>query len=332
MKHLFSNGRFQLIVALSMTNLSLPVLQAESRCPGSAASVNPRFVQRAVIIIPVRINQAGPYDFMVDTGSQITVIDPSLALELNLKPKGTVGLVSIASYAQASVTVLDSLEAGSHVVENPLAVIHDLRDIQAAGPRIRGLLGENFLAHFDLLIDYSHKLFCLDETDTMRESVRGEHIPLMPPQDPELPFTERLVVSVHLSSAGSREILLQLDSGSDGAILYAGTKKRELMILDQATRQGANMSKGQQAFAVLPPQDMRIASRTFGRISFVTPVSSENNVPSRQEDGLLPTVLFQRVFISSSYHYVIFDFRTPDAGSPVTISGWRELPMLRFSR
>ena len=115
MKHLFSIGRIQLIVAVSLANLSLPVLQAKSRCPGGAASVTPRFVQRALIVIPVRINQTGPYDFVVDTGSQVTVIDPSLALELDLKPQGTVGLVSVASYAHASITALDRLEPSSIV-------------------------------------------------------------------------------------------------------------------------------------------------------------------------------------------------------------------------
>jgi hypothetical protein len=334
MKHLFSNGRIQLIVAVSLANLSFPVLQAKSRCPGGAASVTPRFVQRTLIVIPVNINQAGPFDFMVDTGSQLTVVDPLLAAELDLKPQGTVGLVSVATYTHASITVLDTLEAASHVVEKPHVVVQDLGQIQAADSRIRGVLGENFLAHFDLLIDYEGKLLCLDETSAMRESVRGEHIPLVPPQDPqsELPFTERLVVSVHLAGVGTREILLQLDTGSDGPILYAGTKERELRILDQATRQGANVSKAQQAFAVLPPQDMRIGSRTLSRVSFVTPVSSENNVPSRQEDGLLPTALFRRVFISSSDHYAIFDFRAAAAESPITTSSWRDLPMLRFSR
>jgi hypothetical protein len=113
MKHLFSNGRIQLIVAVRLANLSLPVLQAEWRCPGSATSVTPRFVQRALIVIPVHINQAGPFDFMVDTGSQITVVDPLLAAELDLKPQGMVGLVSVASYAHASITVLNRLEAAS---------------------------------------------------------------------------------------------------------------------------------------------------------------------------------------------------------------------------
>lgn len=310
MKHLFFPRHIQLLATVSLAAIILPILEAEQRCPGNVASVTPRFVQRALIVIPVRINQAGPFDFMVDTGSQVTVIDPSLAAELHLKPRGTVGLVSVASYAQASVTVLDSLEANSHVVEKPLAVVQDLRQIQAADPRIRGVLGENFLAHFDLFIDYAHKLLCLDDTTTMRQSVLGEHIPLVPPQNPEneLPFTERLVIAVHLSGAGTRQILLQLDSGSDGPILYARSKETGLQWPEHATPQGDTDSKAQQFFAVLP-QEMRIGKRTMNHISFVTPVGVENNVPARDEDGVLPTLLFQRVFICPADHYVVFDPR-----------------------
>ena len=120
MKHLFSKLPIQLLVAVSLATITLPVLKAE-HCPGNVASVTPRFVQRALIVIPVRINQAGPFDFMVDTGSQVTVIDPSLASELDLKHQGTVGLVSVANYAQASVAEVDTLEAGTKVVRSQLS-------------------------------------------------------------------------------------------------------------------------------------------------------------------------------------------------------------------
>jgi hypothetical protein len=282
MRHLFSNRSLPWLVSLTLSTVTLPVLQAEAHCPGSIASVTPRFVQRALIVIPVRINQAGPFDFMVDTRSQVTVIDPSLAVDLGLKPQGKVGLVSVASYAQASAAVLDTLEAASHVVEKPLVVVQDLGPIQAADPRIRGVLGENFLAHFDLLIDYSHKLLCLDETGAMRESVRGERVPLVSPQNPdgEVPFTDRLVISVHLSGIGTRQILLQLDSGSDGLILYASGNETKSALLKQATLQGSGVSKAQRAFAVLPPQDLRIGARTLSHVYFVTPVSVDNNAPS----------------------------------------------------
>jgi hypothetical protein len=311
MKHLLSVGRTQLIVALTLANSMLPVLQAESRCPGSAASVTPRLVQRALIVIPVRVNQTGPYDFVVDTGSQVTVIDPLLASELALKSQGTVGLISVDSYARAFVTVLDRLEAGPHVVEKPLAIVNDLGQIQAADPRIRGILGENFLAHFDLLIDYGHKRVCLDKTTALRGSVHGERIPMVPSTDPEteLPFMERLVIPVHLSGAGTREILLQLDSAIDGPLLYPAKNERKPGILDRATPRAATVSDAQKAFADLPPQDMRIGSRTLIAVPFATPVSAGEDVPDRQADGLLPTMLFRRVFISGSNHYVVFDSR-----------------------
>ena len=233
MKHLFATRHIELLVAVSLTLAILPSIKAEPRCPGHIAGVTPRFVQHALIVIPVKVNHAGPFDFMVDTGSQVTVIDPSLASQLDLKPQGRVGLVSVASYAQASVTVLDTLEADSKVVEKSPAIVQDLRQIQAAEPRIRGVLGESFLAHFDLLIDYGHGLLCLDGTSVMRDSLRGERISFVPPQHPEgeLPFMDRLVISVHLSGTGTRPILLQLDSGSDGPILYPGSEEPEVQKL-----------------------------------------------------------------------------------------------------
>jgi hypothetical protein len=308
MKHLCSHRSLPLLVSVTLATVTLPALLAESHCPAGIASVTPRFVQRALIVIPVRINHKGPFDFMVDTGSQVTVVDPSLAAELGLKPQGKVGLITVASHVQASLTALDTLEAASHTVEKPLAIVQDLEPIQAADPRIRGILGENFLAHFDLLIDYAHKLLCLDETGAMRESVRGERIPLMTLQHPEseVPFTERLVIPVHLSGTGNRQILLQLDSGSDGLILHAGNEANS-GLLKRATLQGRGVSKAQRAFAVLPPQDMQIGAHTLNHVYFVTPVSVEQNTPKMETDGLLPTVLFQRVFISEANHYVVFD-------------------------
>jgi hypothetical protein len=140
-----------LLTAFAFTSTSS---QAETRCPGNTAGLRPRLVAGALLVIPVRINQSGPFEFIVDTGSQLNVIDPALAALLNLKRQGTVGLVATAAYSSASVGRLDSLEAASHLVLKPLAVIQDLGPIQAADPRIRGVLGENFLAHFDVLIDY----------------------------------------------------------------------------------------------------------------------------------------------------------------------------------
>jgi hypothetical protein len=146
----------------------------------------------------------------------------------------------------------------------------------------------------------------MDEANLMQGKIRGERIPLVMAQHPEidLPFTQRLVISVRLSDTGKRQILLQLDSGSDGPIIYAGNKELETSLLKHATLQGNNVSKAQQAFALLPPQDMQLGTHILNRIPFVTPVQA---VPDREEDGILPTVLFQRVYINNTHHYVVFD-------------------------
>ena len=297
-----------LATAFTFTSISS---QAETRCPGNIAGLRPRVVARALLVIPVMINQSGPFDFMVDTGSQLNVIDPALAALLNLKSQGIVGLVGTAAYSQASVGILDSLEAGSQQVFKPLVVVQDLGPIQAADPRIRGVLGENFLAHFDVLIDYSRGLLCLDEAKVMEKYLRGERIPLVTSKHPKtaMPFSQCLVVSVNLSDAGTRPILLQVDSGSDGPILYAGNRELEQPLLKRAKLQGPEVGEARRAFAVLPPQDMKLGSRIVRGIPFVTPASASQNVPDREEDGILATVLFQRVYVSHSGQFVIFEPR-----------------------
>jgi hypothetical protein len=282
---------------------------AESHCPDGVPSLHPRIVAGALLVVPVRINHLGPFDFMVDTGSQLNVIDPSLAARLSLKSQGTVGLIATNSYSRATVALLESLETGPYTVEKPLVVVQDLGSVQGADPLIRGVLGEDFLSHFDILFDYVHRLLCLDSTGIMQSGLRGDHIPLVRPKRPEseLQFSPRLVVSVNLSATGSRPILLQLDSGSDGPILYAGDGQLEQSLLKGAKLPGSEVSEKRQAFAALPPQEMRIGARILRKVQFVTPVSAAQKIPDREENGILATALFERLFISHTGNFIILD-------------------------
>ncbi len=45
----------------------------------------------------------------------------------------------------------------------------------------------------------------------------------------------------------------------------------------------------------------------FHQISFVTPVATGKDVPKVEVDGLLPTILFERIFISYADHYAVLD-------------------------
>ncbi len=84
----------------------------------------------------------------------------------------------------------------------------------------------------------------------MEKYFRGELLPLVTSKHSEtdLPFCPRLVVSVNLSDTGTRPILLQVDSGSDGPILYAATESwssrfsSELSFKNQGMRTGRSLS------------------------------------------------------------------------------------------
>jgi hypothetical protein len=147
---------FKWLASIALAVAILPVLHAEPLCPGNVDILRFRLVRRSQIVVPVVINHAGPYDFLVDTGTQVTTVDLALAAELHLKIEGTSGFVGVGFRTRPSFAHLDILEAGSHSATNPLVVVQNLGYLQVADPHIRGILGGNFLEHFDVLIDYAH--------------------------------------------------------------------------------------------------------------------------------------------------------------------------------
>jgi len=294
------------LLLASLVSQTLPAAHGEVHCPGNVVSLTFRLVQGALIIVPVEVNGAGQYDFVVDTGAQVTTIEPSLAAELGLKAQGSTGVGGVATYARTAYSYLDLIEAGQHSVPNAIVVIQEITQLKAADSRIRGILGANFLEHFDLLIDNARHLLCLDDSGALASTIKGEHIALVEPRgsQQDLPFTRPMIVTAHLSAGDATPVLLRLDSGSNAPLLYEAaavvrTKSKGKASILKRVANGA-----EQSFAVLPPQDIRIGSHAVRQISFVMPMNSIGAGPNPREDGLLPTMAFQRVFITCSAGYV----------------------------
>jgi Aspartyl protease len=293
--------------SVSLAILVLPALYAAPRCPGNVASLTLRLVQGSLIIVPVEINHSGPYDFLVDTGAQITTVDSSLAVNLGLKAQGTTGIGGVATYARYAFANLDLLQAGTHIILNSLAVIQDLKQLKEADPRIRGILGDNFLEHFDILIENRLHLLCLDDSHALALAIRGEHVALVEPRgtQDDLPFTRPMIVSARLSAAKAAPMLLRLDSGSNAPVLYETCPQIRNMSRASVLRRVVNGVD--QAFAVFAAQDLELGTKYVRQMPFVVPMNSLGDGPPPREDGILPTMAFQRVFISSAGRYISLD-------------------------
>jgi hypothetical protein len=296
------------LASVSLAVATLPAMHAEPHCPGNVTSLRLRLVQRSLIVVPVEINHTGPYDFMVDTGAQITTVAPALASALHLKILGETGFIGVGFHSRIPFAQLDSLQAGSHTIDTVLAVIQEPGQVQTADPRVLGILGLNFLEHFDVLIDYSQGLLCLDERKTMQTKIKGEHIALARLHHPEkdLPFTERLIVPVQL--AGIRgQFLLHLDSGSNAPLLYEAGRGLTRAQFASAPLRTRGPDGIEREFAVLPPQDVQVGRHVLHQVPFVTPMKADKDLPKVTFDGLLPTLLFQRAYINFADHYVVLD-------------------------
>ena len=299
-------SHFRCLLIAGLVCLVLPAALGEEHCPGNVASLTLRLVQSSIIVIPIEINHSGPYDFIVDTGAQVTTVEPKLASELHLKNEGTAGVGGVATYARTAFAYLDLIEAGQHSVPNAIAVIQEMTQLKAADSRIRGILGANFLEHFDLLIDNGGLILCLDESGALASTIKGEHIALAEPRgsNQDLPFTRPVIVAARLSAGDTTSVLLRLDSGSNSPLLYTAAAPLRTKSKGQASILQRVANGAKQSFAVLPPQDIQIGTHAVRQVSFVVPMNSIGAGPTPREDGLLPTMAFQRVFISCSRGYV----------------------------
>ncbi len=303
---------FKWFAFLILTATIAPTLLAESHCPGNVASLPFRLVNRHQIVLAVSINHSGPYDFLLDTGTQLTIVGPSLAAELHLATTGSALVAGAGFHQSASFTQLDLLDAGSHAVANQKVLVYGLLNLRTVDSHIRGILGEDFLEHFDMLIDYAHNLVCLDDSAVMRTEVKGPHIALVtPPQTADgAPLPKLLMITARLSGE-THPFRLMLDSGANIPYLYNTSQRLvpQQRSFGGTSLVGSGADGDQKVFAALPPQQVKIGSLELPSVTFLTLAYPKKDSLTSEFDGLLTMDLFRRVFISHADHFAILEPR-----------------------
>jgi predicted aspartyl protease len=99
--------------------------------------------------VPVRLLEKGPFNFLIDTGSQNTVLSTALASKLLLVPSARATLIGIAGSEQVDTVQIDQLDLGRRSYYNLLAPL-----LQAAHIGADGILGLDSLQGQRVLIDF----------------------------------------------------------------------------------------------------------------------------------------------------------------------------------
>lgn len=100
--------------------------------------------------VPVTIDEHGPYDFMIDTGAEATVLSRDLADRLGLLDRSPATLVAMASRRPIETAFVPNLALGSRNFNIPTAPLVERENIGAAD----GVLGLDSLQDQRVLLDF----------------------------------------------------------------------------------------------------------------------------------------------------------------------------------
>ena len=101
------------------------------------------------LTIPVSIGDHGPFDFLIDTGAQGTIVSNRLASRLDLKRAGSATVVSTASSEKVDLVWLDTVSFANRSYRQMRAPV-----LQHDNLGVDGILGLDALQDLRVLIDF----------------------------------------------------------------------------------------------------------------------------------------------------------------------------------
>lgn len=208
--------------------------------------------------MPVQIGAGGPYDFLIDTGSQRTIIATEIAQRLALPALPPVQIVSMAGRVTVSSVRLGDLRFGDHAIENldALSIAHG--DLGGAG-----LIGLDSLKDKRLTLDFRNRRMDVGASRRRSERVDADTIIV----EARSKFGQLILVD---SKVDGRKVNVILDTGAEMSVgnmaLFNKLKVKKLVVPPQPT-----MLTSVTGIAV-PAQFTVVRKLTIGSVTL-------NNVP-----------------------------------------------------
>jgi Aspartyl protease len=231
------------------------------------------------VVDGVFVNGHGPYRFLVDTGSNVNLIETGIAKKIGMNTTFQVELASAAGKVPASGSDGNEVSLDSAKADEQKFLFSELTAIHNASPDVQGVLGEWFLSRFDYTLDLKGKRLDFGKQDHNGARVAYKVVNARP------------VVSTSLGD-------LALDSGAGRLTLFGvrsdagGDFKSELRTV-----------AGTQKIGLVSGKPLVINGRKIWDGDAVA-------IPNRPEagvDGLLPLGIFKTVYVCNSEGYVVFE-------------------------
>lgn len=261
------------------------------------SEIKVRLVHDTVVVVSLMANDQGPFDFVLDTGTDTTAVDPSVARQLSLVSKDRIELATMNGVQTLNRSFLRTLAVGSAHVENVEVLVQDLAEFRKLDSHIQGVVGQNFLAHFNYLLDYKKHSLRIEAAQEVQDGLDGEQIPMERREN-------MMIVTSEAQWFGRAKLRLLLDSGANVVVLT----RRPSQALDRSTQQNwlEVTASGETGMQMGRVHSLLVGAQQLHDLPVALPASRASDA-ERVEDGLLPTALFRTLYVNNSEGFVEFN-------------------------
>lgn len=227
--------------------------------------------ERTTIIIQVKLNGKGPFNMILDTGSDAAAIDLATARELGLNLKPTGGTLSGggSDKPQVFVTQIAQVEIGSLATNNIYAAALDLsRQSQILGKPLHGVLGYYVLRNRVVQFDYPKRMIRFYSASPYAKANQNSN------------NERRVVLPFHLGDqspiidevyVNGKQIKAVLDTGGGGAYFALMPEAIASLGLEQEMAQAEPDSKSMGINGAETSRKGKIKTLRVGAISVDSP-------------------------------------------------------------
>jgi predicted aspartyl protease len=240
------------------------------------------------IEVAVAVNGA-PATFLLDTGSEYSIVSTRLARQLSLgvESGGARDFAGGVTLAVGPITMADQ-----RVMVMPFDTYY------ARGRRIDGLLGFDVFDRFAVKIDWSGK--------TLTFWDRGAFTPPKAAMDVPIEFAGRLPVVtavLQLESGSPLTARLMVDTGASQSVMLRQpfAVKHDLFARAAGEKSAPSLADGTRRLVVVPARDMAVGPLTFDRPEILAFAESIGSAGSTATDGLIGNTLLSRFTLYVDY-------------------------------
>lgn len=265
------------------TKLAAAVLTLLVAQLASAGDVGFRFAQKRFVVVPVRVDGHGPYDFLLDTGSTTSVVHEKLGKELGLKPLQQTVIRTASGTERVPIARIGEMALGAQSTETVLVLVSKMDGVRKLDENIRGILGFNFLSRFRYTLDYRTRELGFEDA-----AVTGERVPF--------DASGRSIVIT------TGDLRLSLDTGATRVFLFDA---RGLDIETNAraiTRVSTNAGQRITKSGWLARLDIGDVSLSRVPVTLMPRTGLESRV-----DGLIPGTLFDAIYFDHENDFVVLN-------------------------